>query len=152
MIREATIDDMNCLMRMAFEFHKAARFKKRALFENSIPSWRKWLCLCISSDQAVCFVAEKDGKCVGFTTAVIVPAYWNRTVTVLNETALWVDKDHRRNGIGGKFIEELQNWAKANHVTTAAIGSTVYMNPKAMGKLLRKHGYTLEERVYSREV
>ena len=152
MIREAREEDMSALMALAGAFHKAAHYKRLATFEESVLSWERWLLTCVQSKTAICVVAEKEGALIGFCTALIFPAYWNDRVFAAQETALWVTPEKRGSGAGGKLLNFVVEWAKQNGAHVMAAGSTVYMNPKQMGAFLRKHGFKLEERNYSRKL
>ncbi len=152
MIRFATIEDLPELMRMAFGFHKEAKYRRLASFEESVDSWRCWLENCTKNPDALCVVAEGEKGLIGFATAVVFAAYWNRDIRAVQETAFWVDPGHRSTGVGSAILEKIIEWAHAVKARVVAAGSTVYMNPKRMGAFLRRHGFRLEERHYSREV
>jgi len=159
MIRRATIADMPELMRMAFEFHKAANLRRLASFEVSADSWKDWLGKCIESPCAVCLVAEAGGDgtafanvVCGFLAGVVFPAYWNPKILAAHECNIWVDPDHRGKGVGGELIDAFCAWGEAAGAALIASGSPVHMGPKEMGKLLMAHGFQLEERTYSKRV
>jgi GNAT superfamily N-acetyltransferase len=160
MIRRATIADMPELMRMAFEFHKAANLRRLALFEVSTDSWRDWLGKCVENPCAVCLVAEDapaEGTSFapvvcGFLAGVVFPAYWNPKILAAHECNIWVDKDHRGKGLGGELLEAFTKWGESVGAVLVASGSTVHMGPKEMGRLLMAHGFQLEERTYSKRV
>lgn len=152
-VREATQSDLPELMRLAFDFHKAARLKRHALFEESRESWERWLRTCIASPDALSLVADEGDDTLGaFCCAICFPAYWNPTVKVANELTLWVSPETRGKGVASEMINRLSVWAKQKGASLVAVGSTVYLEPKAMKKLMLKHGFSLEERVYSKRV
>ncbi|MCQ2084938.1 MAG: N-acetyltransferase family protein [archaeon] len=73
-----------------------------ATFRTDVPSFESW----DSSHEKCCrLIYEEDGKVLGF--AVIgsmsgTPAYWGSV-----EESIYVDRAHRREGIGTKLLKEL---------------------------------------------
>jgi ribosomal protein S18 acetylase RimI-like enzyme len=53
---------------------------------------------------------------------------------------MWVDPRHRARGIGGKLVEEMISWAKAQEVRYLELGVT-YRNSPAM-RLYQRYGFT----------
>lgn len=151
MIRKATEADMPELMRMAFEFHKAAHLRRYASFEESEEHWRAFLAKSISGDPWLCIMADGPME-AGFACALRFGAYWNPTIEVVNELALWVDRKSRGAGIGGQLIEAIATWAAGHKVKLVSAGSSAALHPKAMGSMLLKHGFELDEKIYSRRV
>lgn len=152
MIRLATKKDLPVLLGLAFEFHKAAHFKRHATFEDSISYWEKWILGCIEDDSRLCLIGHVKNQPAGFFTSFTFHAFWNENVKAAYETAFWVSPNYRGAGLGSAILEAFCLWGKEQGVTIVAAGSTVYMSPKKMGNLLAKHGFQLEERIYSKKV
>ena len=155
MIREARHDDIPRLMELAREFHIAGRARPLPSFEDSEGHWQQWFTTCIDHDAATCFVAADPSQGAiptGFMTAVLVPAFYNPTVFFAQETALWVTEGSRGRGLGGELVEALVEWGEKLGAVQAAAGSRQQLSPKAVGKVLRKHGFELDEKIYTREI
>lgn len=152
MIRPAKLEDLPALLRMTFAFHKAARLRRLATFEESLESWEKWLRRCIAGGDTLCLFAELDDKPAGLLTAIVFPAYWNDQIHAAHETTIWVEPEARGHGVGGELLEAFAAWGEAKGADILSSGSTVYMQPKEMGRMLSHHGFQIEERTYSRRI
>lgn len=148
-IREATVADTIRILPLAKQFHFAARLKRFSPFEESTEGWVNWLDRCIEGQDALCCVAEDDGRVVGFCTAVVNGAFWNPAVRFAQETALWVDPEHRGRGAGSGLVSAIEAWASNLGVDMVSAGASQGLkNPKDMRRVLTGRGYQLEERHY----
>lgn len=152
MIRRATEADMPELMRMAGDFHQAVRAYRWAEFKDSVGGWLSWFRACMAQPHLVCFVDDHEGRLRGMATALTSPAFWNPSVVTACETVLWVETADRKSGVGGALVEAIAEWSKERGACLVAAGSSIDLHPKAMGRMLMKHGFRLHERVYSRRV
>ena len=67
----------------------------------------------ISGEEGVCFVAEVDGRIVGYLAGDLIKPYSYRTIrqqTELENTL--VIEEYRSNGIGKLLIDEFVKWSK----------------------------------------
>jgi len=149
MIRLATKDDLPAMVALTEAFHKAAHLQRFAPWEAS--KWESWLTDVLASDQATCIVADDEGV-VGMAVAGVMPAYWNNDVKLLREAVLFVDPKHTGKGIGTELIDELVDYAKSTGCQAVSVGTSQAMNPRSLGKLYRKLGFTLEEKAYIRRL
>lgn len=148
-IREATQADTVRVLPLARQFHFAARLKRFATFEDSTDGWINWLDRCIDGVDGLCCVAEDEGRIIGFCTAVVGAAFWNPAVRFVQETAVWVDEEHRGKGAGTGLVVAIEEWAERMGCDMVAAGASQGLkNPKDMRRVLTGRGYQLEERHY----
>lgn len=150
--RIADVDDLPTLMAMASEFHIAGREGSLPRWEESVESWALWFASCFEHDDRLCIIAELDKEPVGFMTAVVCPAYYNPTHRTATETAVWIRKPHRRNGLAREFIHVLKRWAKLVGCQRVAAGSKQQLGSRGVKALLESEGFRLDEKLYTVEV
>jgi len=92
------------------------------------------------------WIAFNNEKYIGFAEASIRP-YANgcesRPVVFLE--GVWVDESHRNSGIGRKFINVVEEWAKSNGITE--IGSDAEFSNELSQVCHKKWGFEEAERV-----
>jgi len=152
MIRPAKLEDVLSLMPLTKEFHYAAGAKRDALYEDSMEHWARWLITCITDPTKLCLLAEESGSPVGFLTAISAPVFWNPAVKVAAETVLWVTPSARGSGVGSALVQNLVNWAKEQGCSIVSAGANSKLGTKTVGKLLRKNGFELEEKIYAKRL
>jgi GNAT superfamily N-acetyltransferase len=146
-IRKATQKDISSIIECSKEFHKCgtALFneKERKLFKfkkNHFSILKKLLQKWIRSKKAKIFVAEVDGSIVGFMIATI-----NKIASVyehekeIHIEGIFIRKGFRRKGIGKKFFEEAERWAKDKGIYS--IGLTVLLKNKDAFSAYKKLGF-----------
>ena len=148
MIREATMNDMPELMRMARSFHFAANGKRFIRFEDNTDGWVGWFRDCIADPGRTCLIAEDDGPC-GFITALTGPLLFAPGKTKMAyEGNLWVDEAARTNGHARHLIQAAKDWAKANGCSHLTMAAHRFFGFKGPDKLYRSMGFELEEKHY----
>lgn len=149
-VREAKIEDAPELMRLAFEFHRAARLKRYAMFEQCQAGWADWFGLCIADPNFSCFVAEDEKKLVGMVTGAVAPIFFCPNLTYAGETVYWISPGARGKGHGNALLRAFEEWARQKGVIFATVGATEALGAKKTGRFLRENGYKLEWRQYRR--
>lgn len=153
MIRQATQSDMPELMRMAKEFHYKANGKRIIKYEDNLDGWEGWFNTCTSSPMFCCYVFETEGKLGGFVTGLTGPALFAPGKTKLAyEGNLWVDKEHRKNGVAKQLVETLLNWAKTMGCSHLTMASQRFFGFEKADKLYTSLGFELEEKHYMKAV
>jgi len=150
MIRDATLEDIPTLLEMSQRFYYKANWKRYATFEDALGGITDWYTSCINSERLYCSVAEVDGEIVGFLNGVLSEVFWTPDVLCAHETVLWVEPKARNAQVGSKLLSAFTVWAGERGAKLVAAGSTQAVDPKAVGGVLRRLGFTLEEKIYVR--
>ena len=69
-----------------------------------------WLMTTLGRDDVFVFVAEEDGRIVGYTLATLhrrAPTPFTRAVAILELDQIGVDEDARRSGVGALLIRRI---------------------------------------------
>ena len=136
-MRNATIDDMDEILRMGKSF-------ANALHEDSdIESIEDTAINLIESDIGVLLI--EDHAMAG---ALVVPNFFDKDRLIATELFWWVDKEARGNGAGKRLLNGLESWAQdkgAERLTMITMDSL-----ENVGKLYERAGYRKFETSYVR--
>ncbi|MEM1093443.1 MAG: GNAT family N-acetyltransferase [Bacteroidota bacterium] len=116
MIREAKATDLPAIERMwlalTAEMHAAdVRFR---LAEDALTRWRNDAPHWLAATSHGVWVVETDAHVVGFADAELwhpPPMYVDEAVAFINH--FYVQPEHRRKGLGGGLLDQVQGWAIA---------------------------------------
>ncbi|WP_051321300.1 GNAT family N-acetyltransferase [Chrysiogenes arsenatis] len=93
-----------------------------------------------SGAEGVAFMAEVDGKTVGFLTAVMREAHSYRTISQVAELeSMFVDPAWRGRAIGEQLVEHFLAWARSSGATRVCVEAS-YDNSGAV-KFYQKMGF-----------
>lgn len=117
-IRKATMKDLSQITEMS-----AALIRSDGRFDHDvIDSWsygehgQAYLKRRIRGRKGVCFVAEADGKLVGYTTGGLASVEKWRPVKRSELDNLFVADGYRNNGVGPKLIVAFREWSQKKGV------------------------------------
>jgi GNAT superfamily N-acetyltransferase len=151
MIRDATQEDADALIRLGAAFFEEAGLAERftALDLPNIEFCpRSFLTTCEAlAKSGVMLVAEHAGEVVGMLGAAFIPALWNYRVTLAQETWWYVQPD-RRKGLGVALLKEFEDRATAQGVVLSAMVAELGLRGKAVGRLYEAKGYAPAESVF----
>lgn len=85
----------------------------------------------IAGPDAVCFVAEVDGKPVGYVAGAIRKGEPYRLVQRSELENMYVDENVRRSGVGRALVEELFKWSQEQGITQVFV-SAYWGNDRAI--------------------
>lgn len=143
-IREATLADMDDIMRMSEEFYA----------KTSYPAWAPFDALSVETlarlliDIGIVLVAEAEGRTFGMIATIVGPHEFNHAKTVAGEVVWWVDEDMRHTGAGPTLLRAVKPLAK--NAGCSAIRMMVLANsPPAAIKLYEHEGYVHTESTYT---
>lgn len=143
MIREATIEDVDELVRMSRAFFEANNWPANVNYsEDSI---RETIHQLIRSDNAVIFM-EKGGMIAG----LVFPFYFTGEMAG-QELCWWVDPDKRNSTLGLRLLNKLEEWAsgRCKHFSMICLEA---IEPEKMKRLYEKRNYRLMEHHYMKEL
>jgi len=117
-IRKATIRDLPELTEMS-----AALIRSDAQFDDALTDrWsydeegQKYLKKRIRGRKGICFVAEIDGKVVGYATGALLSIENWRPVSRAELDNLYVSGEYRSKGVGASLIGAFIEWSKEKKV------------------------------------
>ena len=94
----------------------------------------------VESDEKYLFVAENDGKLIGFISATVeesVPIFSRGDKLKINE--MYVRPENRREGLASRLMERIEEVADDKEVETIEL--SVDVENKSAQELYRKHGF-----------
>jgi GNAT superfamily N-acetyltransferase len=112
MIREATKNDFEAVAKLHHELDKL----ETGWHPYPVPSMdssRKWLKKRFGKKNTVVFVADNNGKIVGFLYGWIEKRdyhYRSKKFGVCSD--IFISSGYRRNGVGRKLIKKFEEWCK----------------------------------------
>jgi len=145
-IRKATKKDIPCIIELwksLMACHRRNFWRPRELFrqkKNSASLVRKYLTKLMRARNGRLFVAEVDGKVVGYAEVSIkklAPIYIHDREAHLG--VIFVEEHHRRRGIGTRLLKEAEGWAKNKGAFSLAL--TVFDKNKPAILAYRKFGF-----------
>ena len=137
MIKIATIEDYDVVLKLALEFAKHTAYKDLA-DEKVLSDIVKKFLTSDYTEKVIILYGE-----VGMLVAAKTPFLFGLT-PVATEIAWWVDPEERQNGVGDALIEAYETWAE--HVGCKI--KTLACLDIPLGKYYEKKGYVLSEQVY----
>lgn len=93
-------------------------------------------------------VAEEDGQHMGGIGAIKGPLAINKHVTVAMERFLWMKPEHRKSGIGGILLDELEKAAKAQGCARILMIALEDESLPVVGGFYKKKGYRAMEHFF----
>ena len=145
-IRKATRKDIPCVIKLwksLMACHRKNFWRPRELFrckKNSVSLVRKYITKLLRARNGQVFVAEIDGKILGYAEVSIkkLPAIYvhDREAYI---GIVFVDGLYRRKGIGTRLLKEAERWAKDRGVFSLAL--TVFDKNKPALVTYKKFGF-----------
>jgi ribosomal protein S18 acetylase RimI-like enzyme len=112
----------------ALEADPGAFAEPPAAARSSPPGrWAEWVAAGAAGDTQVVVIAEDGDRWVGMVACQLL----ERPAGSAWLTALWVDPDARRAGLGSRLIEAVADWARERGATTLDLSVTTNNEPAA---------------------
>ncbi len=150
MIREATIDDILEINKMAPDFWEDA-LKPLGLGYNPA-DFVRYLVFLIENPITIILVSEEDGVVTGTAAGILSPWFMDNSQLILTEQWVWVDPESRGKGLFDKLIGGLVDWGKgrgASLLSMIAIGSST---EKQVRDFYEARGFKFAEAHFIREI
>lgn len=135
MIRQATIEDRDDILAMAYNFRETFALK------DMVDNTRMYEILTQHIEDEDKIVLVDTGK--GFLLGMKAYFYFGRD-TIATETAWWVEPKYRETKIGRDLLGAFEEWAKEHNCLL--INLSCY--DQAVGDYYTRKGYTLHECSY----
>lgn len=149
MIRRALLSDMNALTSMGRQFFAATGYGDIAQFDDA--SFQATAAHLMTGD-AVCLVAEIDGKVVGAAGALAYPFYFNASHKTGQEVFWWLNPEHRGGQLGIQLFAALEAWAKSQGCQTFTMIALDAVDAERVGRIYKRCGYRASEHSYIKEL
>ncbi len=139
-MREATISDIDSMLRLGRLFHKASPYASIVRFDDV--SMRETLSNLINSPSGVVFLTDY-AICGG----LLVPMHFNKSVVVAAELFLFSEK-----GSGSDVRKAFENWSADNGAKFIQMSCLVNAKEKPMRRLFSSFGYEAKEVSFLKKV
>jgi GNAT superfamily N-acetyltransferase len=146
-IRLATIEDAAVLTAMGRDFLQYSEYRNLQVTDEEIQAGIGGV---IANEMS--FVAEIDGQIVGFILGIIGPMWFVQRVRIAVELAWWVDPAHRNTTAGVRLLKAFENHATNMGVQYIAMSDLVVQGDTPVAKLLGRMGYSVTERMHTKEI
>lgn len=149
MIREATIGDVSEILGLAFEFGEETDINSTIpLDENSLRNFALGL---LESESGIMLVVECGGDIIGVVSGFVSPHPFNNNIITCSEL-LWFIKKDFRTGYGIKLLRAYEEAQKIRGVNLSIMLCRENLNPRVIGHIYKRNGYSLEEHSYMKEL
>lgn len=146
MIRQATIEDLPKMERVAREFEKTSAFIDKINFDTFIRSWESFL----GNGIGVIFaVVEDSGDIIGAIGGVSYPDIHSGAL-VASEFFWFIRHDKRGDGL--RLFHKFQEWAKQKGCKTIRMCHMIDSMPKKLAKVYDRLGFRAAEIHYTKEL
>jgi len=110
-------------------------------FEATLKLWKQWFKEQQEGIRTVC-VLERQNQLLGYGSLLRVSEYsYFREKGIPEVSAIWIDEPFRKQGLGKKLIEHLEDMARQESYKTIGIGVGLYKDYGPAQKLYFKMGY-----------
>lgn len=141
MIRIATAEDKEVILKLAKSFVDALSYEKIVDFEKVSKIVDHFLDA--PKSEKIILLYEDVGMIAGAVTPMIFS-----DVKIATELMWWVDPSERAKEIGSSLLEAFELWAKK----VDAFSVSMVCLDERVGKFYEKNGYSLMERMYFKEI
>jgi GNAT superfamily N-acetyltransferase len=105
----------------------------------------------IDLPSAILLAAWDGPAIVGTVGAMLFPAYFNRAVTIGQETFYWAAPSHR-GMLGPAMLDAVEQAAREAGASQFIMVSLDALRPEAVGRLYERRGYSPLEHSYVRSL
>ena len=144
MIRDATNQDIDVILKMASEFWKHTMYTEEFEPEAAMPM------LNISLDQQLVLLAEVEGTVVGIIAAMEMPLMASSKATQAIETMWYIDPSCRGSSVGVDLILQMEQRIKDRGVKYWNMAKMESSMPETIDRLYSKLGYIESESMYTK--
>ncbi len=146
-LKVADLTDLQDIKKMAKSFFLSSTYSDKEYNEEKIND--VIVQLLHDPTNGIIILALLGGKSVGCVACSVSPLLFNYS-KIATEVIWWVDKKHRRSGVGQQLIEALEYWAK-NIAKTDYVQLSSLNGGDEVGQYYEKIGYKLIEKAYLKQ-
>ena len=146
-IRIATVEDAALLTAMGRDFLQYSEYRNLSVTDDEITTSIAGII-----GNGMSFVAEQDDQIVGFILGIIGPMWFVPRVRVAVELAWWVDPAYRTTSAGIRLLKAFEDHARNLNVQYIAMSDLVVQGDTPVARLLGRMGYSVTERMHTKEI
>ena len=146
-IRDGAIEDIDECLVMSRKFYELTGYEKVIPFCEK--TTRKYFNMGIG-EMGSLFVAEEEGKLVGFIIGLFVPSMTNENYLVGTEFAWWVEPEYRKGTTGVKLLKHIEESAKKIGCVLWSMMCLEGYSPDRLEKLYLGMDYKAAERTFTK--
>lgn len=103
-------------------------------------------------EHGAVFVAEIDGRVVGFIACVMHGAWFDPSFRIAIETSWWMHPDARGRPEGVRLLFAFERWAKEQGANAICMSDIRLDEESPAGDILERLGYQVSERTFIKEL
>lgn len=146
-IRMATIEDAAVLTAMGRDFMQYSEYRNIQVTDEQLQAG---IAQIIAFECS--FVAEMDGRVIGAILGVTGPLWFAAHVRTAIELAWWVDPAYRITSAGIRLLKTFEDHARHLDVQYIAMSDLVVQGDTPVARLLGRMGYSVTERMHTKEI
>ena len=147
MIRVATINDIETLVRLGQMLHEASELKRHTYKPMKVAD----LLYSVISGLGVVFVAEKDGEVIGAFAGGLTELWYSDTVVAF-DYCIFIKPDKRHGRTAIRLLIAFETWAREMGAKEIHMGITTGINVDSTSRLYQSQGFTLVGPLFRKEV
>jgi hypothetical protein len=148
MVRDATAADLDAIADMGVKFSAYTAYAKHMTptKEELLAAFQTLLSV------GKIFVADIDGKVVGFIGCLIHPSWFSPTTRIAMEMAWWMNEDHRGGVSAIRLVKAYEDWATSMGASFICMSDLIIDGNPGIGNMLGRLGYTMTERTHMKGI
>ena len=146
-IRIATVEDAAVLTAMGRDFLQYSEYRNVQVTDEQMQAG---IAQIIAFECS--FVAEMDGRVIGAILGVTGPLWFAAHVRTAIEMAWWVDPAYRTTSAGIRLLKAFEDHARRIDVQYIAMSDLVVQGDMPVARLLGRMGYSVTERMHTKEL
>ena len=146
-IRIATVEDAAVLTAMGRDFLQYSEYRNLEVTDEQMQAG---IAQIIAFECS--FVAEMEGRVIGAILGVTGPLWFAAHVRTAIELAWWVDPAYRTTSAGIRLLKAFEDHAHNLNVQYIAMSDLVVQGDTPVARLLGRMGYSVTERMHTKEI
>ena len=148
MIREAAETDLDAIAEMGVKFSAYTAYAQHMnpTKEQLFNAFKTLI------EIGKIFVAEIDGKVVGFIACLVHPSWFSQTTLIAMEMAWWIEEAHRGGVSGIRLVKAYEEWAKQMGASFICMSDLMSDGNAGLGNMLERLGYSMTERTHMKGI
>jgi GNAT superfamily N-acetyltransferase len=148
-IRQATMDDIESLLRMGRDFIGSSGIVGLKYSPGTLVALAHVL---LDGGRSTILVADDAGAIVGMVGGVVGPSILDQTRIEATEFFWWVDEDARGGSAAPRMLGEFKDWAKSMGANVVRMAALEGKNHDQVAALYTRLGYKRVETHFALEV
>lgn len=147
-VRALEARDLEACIRIGAMMHAESVYRVHPFSEDRL---RFLAHQCLTRDDYICFVAERNDEIVGLMVGITGVNFFADT-TYAADLALYVVPEHRGSTAAVRLIIEFSKWAQDIGCAEMRCGVTTGINDEVGGKLYKRFGFEFGGTLYVKQI